>query len=141
MNIIPIKATPNQTFKVVLAGQYCRINLYTLSTGLYLDLLVNNSPITQGQLCINDVILIREEYLGFIGDLIFNDTQGASDPDYAGLGSRYRLLYLTPAEVSAHESVISEVALYFATAHIPDPPPVTIGQIGTTFIVGSSSIY
>lgn len=141
MNIIPIKATPNQTFKVVLAGQYCRINLYTLSTGLYLDLLVDNAPIITGRLCLNSVLLVRQAYLGFIGDLIFNDTQGASDPDYAGLGSRYRLLYLTPAEVSAHESVISEAALYFATAHIPDPPPVTIGQIGTTFIVGSSSIY
>jgi hypothetical protein len=141
MNTIPIKATPNQRLKCVLGGQYCTIRLYTLSTGLYLDLLVNNAPIIQGQLCINDVILIREEYLGFIGDLIFNDTQGASDPDYTGLGSRYRLLYLTPAEVAAHESVLSEVALDFSTAHIPDPPPITIGQIGTTFIVGYSSIY
>lgn len=101
MNIIPVRATPNQTFKVVLAGQYCRINLCTLSTGLYLDLLVDNAPIITGRLCLNGVLLVRQAYLGFIGDLIFHDTQDSADPVYDELGSRYQLRYLTPEEADA----------------------------------------
>jgi hypothetical protein len=139
MNIIPIKATPNQTFKCVLGGQYCRVTIRTLSTGLYLDLLVNNSPIIQGRLCPNDVLLVRHAYLGFIGDLVFYDTQGIDDPDYTGLGSRYQLRYLTPAEATEHESLFADAALALAIANIPTPNQV-VYQIGINFVVGSSPL-
>jgi hypothetical protein len=39
---------------------------------------------------------VRDEYLGFIGDLAFFDTQGMTDPDWTGLGSRYILGYFFP---------------------------------------------
>ena len=44
-------------------------------------------------LCLNLVGLVRSAYLGFIGQLAFFDTQGTSDPDYSGLGTRYQLVY------------------------------------------------
>ncbi len=99
MLTIPISAVPSQTLKTVLGGQYCTINLYTLDTGLYLDLLVNSAPIVQGVLCLDEVLIVREAYLGFIGDLAFMDTQGSNDPDYTGLGGRYVLLYLEPSDL------------------------------------------
>ena len=46
-------------------------------------------------LCLNEVGLVRESYLGFVGQLVFVDMQGSSDPTYDGLGSRYLLTYWT----------------------------------------------
>jgi hypothetical protein len=43
--------------------------------------------------------MVRETYLGFIGDLSFTDTQGTSDPVYTGLGSRFVLLYLEASDL------------------------------------------
>ena len=97
MKIIPLSAVPSQTMTVILNGQNCNISVYTLGEDniLYLDLLVQNKPIIQCVICHDRVRLIREPYLGFVGDLAFFDTQGTSDPVYSGLGSRYLLGYLT----------------------------------------------
>src|SRR5574337_2084133 len=100
MQLIPLKAVPSQKLNVTLGGQYCTINLYTLATGLFLDLLVNDAPILQGVRCLNNDRIVREPYLGFVGDLGFSDTQGASDPVYTGLGSRYQLLYLEASDLA-----------------------------------------
>lgn len=99
--VIPLAATPNQTLKAVLGGQYATIRLYTTTVGLFIDVSVDESPIVQGVLCLNQNRLIRYAYLGFIGDLVFVDTQGSQDPDYSELGSRYHLLYLSPGEFDA----------------------------------------
>jgi hypothetical protein len=93
---IPIKNTPNQTLKVVLGGQYCRIDLTTLTTGLYMDLFVDDNPIIQGAICLFDTYIVRQAYLGFIGDLFFIDTQGNDNPEYSGLGTRFFLFYVSP---------------------------------------------
>ena len=95
MQILPLSAVPSQTFSVQLNNQNCLINLYQKSTGLYFDLFINNSPVIQSMLCLNEVGLVRESYLGFVGQLVFVDTQGSSDPTYDGLGSRYLLTYWT----------------------------------------------
>lgn len=94
MQNIPISAMPSQSLQTTLGGQNCKINIYTLSTGLFLDLFVNNSPILTGIICRDRLKLIRLAYLGFIGDLSFVDTQGTDDPVYTGLGSRFLLMYL-----------------------------------------------
>lgn len=91
--IVPITAVPAQTFTVQLNNQNCSINLYQKSTGLYFDLALNNQTIVQTMICLNLVGLVREAYLGFIGQLFFFDTQGTNDPTYDGLGSRYVLVY------------------------------------------------
>ncbi len=97
---IQIKDTPSQTFDVQLAGQACTINVYQKSTGLYCDLLVSGAPVIGGVICQNLNRIVRDVYLGFEGDLVFNDTQGSDDPSYPGLGSRYQMLYLSAEELN-----------------------------------------
>jgi len=90
---IPISAVASQTFTIQLGTQNCTIVLNQKNTGLFFDLFVDQSPIVQSMLCLNLVGLVREEYLGFIGQLAFIDTKGTSDPYYTGLGSQYQLIY------------------------------------------------
>ncbi len=52
-------------------------------------------------ICENGNRLVRDAYLGFSGDLAVVDTQGASDPVYTGLGTRYQMVYLAPADLAA----------------------------------------
>lgn len=92
---IPIQPVPAQTVSVTLGSQPCAITIYQKSTGLFLDLAVNDAPIVTGVLCHNLVKIVRDAYLGFTGDLAFLDTQGTDDPTYDGLGGRYLLLYLS----------------------------------------------
>jgi hypothetical protein len=96
---IPISATPSQSLSVQLAGQQCQIKIYAKSSGVFLDLSVNNTPIRTAVLCMDRVKLVRHPYLGFIGDMTFVDTQGKHDPDYTGFGSRYVLTYLEASDL------------------------------------------
>lgn len=99
--IVPLQAVPNQTLTVLLGNQNCRINVYQRFFGLFLDLANGSTAITLGVLCERNNPLVRYSYLGFVGDLMFIDTQGTSDPDYTGLGSRFQLVYLAPADIAA----------------------------------------
>ena len=98
MKIIQITAVPSQTLNSNLGGQNCKISIYQKSTGVFLDLSVANIPIVVGMLCLDRVSLVRHAYLGFVGSLVFCDTQGVSDPTYDGLGVRYLLGYLEPTD-------------------------------------------
>ena len=91
---IPTRPVPSQFMSVTLANQLCRINLYQKTTGLYMDLYSNGSLVIGGVICQNWNRIVRDSYLGFVGDFIIEDTAGVSDPDYTGLGSRYQLIYL-----------------------------------------------
>ena len=93
--IIPLAAVASQTLNVQLGSQQCVINLYQKSTGLFFDLVVNGVQIVTAMLCLDRMGLVRQSYLGFIGNLAFVDTQGATVPYYTGLGSRYILVYYT----------------------------------------------
>ncbi len=93
LQVIPLQPVPSQTLTTFLSGQPCRINIYQKRTGLYADVLLNDAPIVSGVSCLNNNLIIREAYLGFIGDLYFWDTQGSDDPDSSGLGSRFVLFY------------------------------------------------
>lgn len=94
MLIVPLQAIPSQTVLVSLGGQSCQINVYQRRFGLFCDLLVNNVPIITGVICQNLNRIVRDVYLGFIGDLVFIDNQGLTDPVYTGLGGQYSLAYL-----------------------------------------------
>lgn len=100
MLVIPLAATPSQKLNALLAGQNCQIKVYQKTTGLYLDLAINDASIKSGILCLDRVLLIRHAYLGFIGDLTFFDTQGTDDPSYDGLGARYQLVYVEASDLS-----------------------------------------
>ena len=60
------------------------------------DLHVDDDLVLSGAPCLNLVKIVRRRYLGFSGDLCFNDTHGSADPYYAGLGDRFVLLWLEP---------------------------------------------
>lgn len=95
MLIVPLQPRPSQQVQVQLAGQTCQIKVYQAPTAMFTDLYVNNGLIIGGVICQNRNRIVRSTYLGFIGDLIFVDQQGTTDPVYTGLGTRYLLYYLS----------------------------------------------
>lgn len=99
MQIVPIIDVYAQTLTITLGGQSCRIDLKTRATGLYCDLYVNDELKVGGVVCRNLARIAINSYLGFVGDLMFTDTQGASDPASPGLGTRYLLMYLEAADL------------------------------------------
>lgn len=99
MQIVPTDNVPSQAFTISLANQACQIVLTQRVTGLYMNLSVNDELIVGDTICRNQDRIVRDLYLGFSGDFFFNDTQGTSDPNYAGLGSRYVLVFITPGEL------------------------------------------
>lgn len=99
MQLIPLQAIPNQSLSVTLANQACQIHIYQTEFGVFLDLYVNNALIIGGVICLHLNRLVRDPYLGFVGDLAIYDTQGTSDPYYTGLGARWRLGYFAPSEI------------------------------------------
>jgi hypothetical protein len=63
---------------------------------MFADILVDGVPLVTSVMVHDGDPLVRYQYLGFSGDLVIVDTQGADDPLYMGLGDRWLLLY-TPA--------------------------------------------
>lgn len=98
MKTITLSAIPSQSFTVVLGEQNCIIRLSQKTTGLFMDLSVDGAPVVTGSLCRDMVGVVRDAYLGFVGELVFMDTQGSSDPEYTGLGDRFVLLYLETSD-------------------------------------------
>jgi hypothetical protein len=94
--IIPLRQVPSQVLSVQLQNQNCNINVYQRTTGLYVDVGINGALVIGGVLALDRVKIIRDRYLGFIGDLAFWDSQGLADPDWTGLNSRYFLGYFFP---------------------------------------------
>lgn len=91
--IIPISDHPSQTLTATLSGQSTIINIYQKSTGMFCDVYVNSALVIGGVICQNLNKIVRDAYLGFVGDLFFYDSQGVSDPASPGLGTRYFLIY------------------------------------------------
>jgi len=91
--LIPVTPVPSQTLSVTLGEQRCKLNIYQKAFGVFVDLYVNDEAVVVGALARNLVYIVRSGYLGFVGDLYFNDTNGNSDPSYETLGSRFVLLY------------------------------------------------
>lgn len=100
MLIVPLIPTPSQTLTIQLANQPCTINVYQRSTGVFIDLFVNDAPIITSVICQDRNRIVRDTYLGFLGDLAFFDLQGEDDPYYTGLGDRWVLGYLTTADLA-----------------------------------------
>lgn len=98
----PVEAQPSQRFNVTLAGQDVTLAVRWRSTGLFVDLTFQRgATIVAGVIARDRNRIVRSEYLGFVGDLVWVDTQGTNDPDWLGIGERFFLLYLTPDELAA----------------------------------------
>lgn len=91
--LVPTTAIPDQTLQIYLNSQNVTIRIYQRTFGLFVDVYVNKVAIIYGVLAFNMNLIVRDAYLGLVGDLVFFDTQGTDDPDYTGLGDRFVLLY------------------------------------------------
>lgn len=102
---IPLQAVPTQKVRTVLADQVVGIDVYQLRYGLFMNVFIGEILEIGAVICQNRNRIIRDAYLnervGFAGDFVFYDTQGQTDPVFAGLGARYRLLYLTPDDLES----------------------------------------
>lgn len=94
MLVVPLLATPSQILQSSLGGQAVKLAIYQKLLGMYMDVYVDDALIIGGVLCENENRIVRSIYLGFVGDLMFYDTQGSDDPTYSTLGTRFVLLYL-----------------------------------------------
>lgn len=104
MQIIPIRPLPNQTLQAQLAQQAVALNIYQLAYGLFVDVYKDNALVIGGVIAQNLNRIVRDEYLGLIGDFTFVDTQAApgepgDDPVFTGLGDRFQLVYLEAADI------------------------------------------
>jgi hypothetical protein len=115
MQTVQVSDVFSQTLQSQLGGQNVTLNIYQLSTsgvdsngnlttvGLYMDVLINGQPIITGVICHSLNRIVRNAYLGFIGDLGWVDTQGTSSPSSPGLGTRYQLMYLSADDVAGRD--------------------------------------
>lgn len=99
MLVVPVQPLPNQTLLVQLGTQACTLDITQNAYALLMDVFVGNTMIISGVICENLNRIVRSAYLGFIGDLVFLDTQGETDPVYTGLGARYVLIYLEATDL------------------------------------------
>ncbi|MBF0858159.1 hypothetical protein HKD24_02895 [Gluconobacter sp. LMG 31484] len=91
---IPLAATASQTLNVILNQQLVRLDVYQRSTGLYMNVWINDAQVVAGAICQNLNPVVHADYLGLGGDFMFVDTQGSDDPAYDGLGARYVLTFV-----------------------------------------------
>lgn len=100
MLTVPLAPVPSQNFNVQLDNQNCQMSVYTLTTGLYMDLSVNNVVIATARILLDGARALQDcQYTAFVGDFILVDTQGEDDPVYTGLGTRWQLVYLEAADL------------------------------------------
>lgn len=106
---IPLIAVPSQDLEVTLNNQRIGLHIFqktappfALSTALYMNVELNGDVILNGIICQNGNRIVRDDYLGFSGDLGFYDTTGLKrDPVWTGLGTEYILLWFSPEELEA----------------------------------------
>ena len=91
--IVPLQAVPAQTMVTMLNGQSVRLNVYQRTTGLFVDVGINDALVIAGVIALDRNWIVRDLYRGLIGDLAFWDSMGTEDPIYTGLQSRYFLGY------------------------------------------------
>lgn len=151
--VIPTTINPYQIITTSLGGQGCTINLYTKSifvpksspvlpipapplsspappayenvNPVFLDLYVGTTLIIGGVLALNNVPIVRDAYLGFLGDIMVIDTQGEEDP--YGVVSRLPPLFLR----NTWQLSIAPANAEFA----PDDLAGTIPGMGTRFLL------
>lgn len=90
---IPVSPIPSQTLDVVLSGQNVTVALQARNGELYADVQLNKSYIVRNRICHHAMPIVNSSYAGFAGELTIVDTQGNDAPNYAGLGTRFVLVY------------------------------------------------
>ena len=101
MLVVPAQPLASQQLQTQLGTQAVTLIIYQNAYGLFMDVYVGATLIIAGVICRNLNRIVRDVYLGFIGDFVWVDTEGSADPVYTGIGSRYQLLYLTTSDLAA----------------------------------------
>ena len=100
---IPLNQVPNQQFNIVLDEQDCTIHLYQRNSRLYMDLFLDGVALRYGAVCLPHSDIVAHPY-PFTGRLVFMDSLSEPakqmPPQYAELGTRYQLFYLTDEEAA-----------------------------------------
>lgn len=113
LRTVPVAATPNQSFSVVLQERNVAITLRTLRNELYADVMCEGVPICSTRICQDrQVFTGRAAQLGYPElRLCFADLRGTADPYWAELGTRYLLvsIELSAAEEAAFEAQLAVV--------------------------------
>lgn len=91
LQIVPLKAYPNQTVNIILNNQNTNIAVYTANNHLYANLSLGQTAIIEGVPC-NHGCYINPYTSAFIGHLFFWNTTGL-DPVYTELGNTAYLFY------------------------------------------------
>jgi hypothetical protein len=94
--VVPLLTVASQILTVQLNQQSCNLNVYQRTTGLFIDVGIGGQLIICGVIAHDRCKILRDTYLGFVGDLAFWDSQGTQDPDWTGLNQRYYLGYFYP---------------------------------------------
>ncbi|MGV7078500.1 phage baseplate plug family protein [Testudinibacter sp. P80/BLE/0925] len=91
---IPLQPIPAQRLSCSLGGQNLDISLTTrLHNQVYISIFADSKPVVINRLCLNLAPIIGTDYLPINGNLVFADSQGHNDPEWSGLGSRYKLYW------------------------------------------------
>ena len=101
MQTVLAQAIPNQQLQCQFGNQSVTLVIVQYATGLFISVAAASVPILNSALCKNRTRIVRDAYLGFDGDFIWIDTQGDSDPSYAGIGTRFLLIYLSSDDLAA----------------------------------------
>ena len=92
---IPVTAIPNQRFSVTLNGQSCTIELRQIGPALMISLWVDDAVAYQNSICGTKCKLGQFNNAVLSGALFFIDTLGETDPEFTGLGERYKFYYVS----------------------------------------------
>lgn len=101
---IPLIATVNQELLIVLGEQNCTLAVYQRNDAVFLDLAVGDQVVCRGAACVPGEGIVQVAQQVFSGQLYLVDEQNQGSeqamPQWRGLGSRWRLYYLTANEVA-----------------------------------------
>lgn len=92
---IPLSKSASQSMQITLNGQNCSLFLTQRDGRMYCALSVSNVSIWKSVLCHDRTPIRQFRVQKFVGNLVFVDRDGSSDPVHTGFGERYRLYYIT----------------------------------------------
>lgn len=98
MQQIPLQSIPSQIVRCVLDGQNVQLFLYQKDQGLFVDVQSSGVTVVSGVIALDITPFVCIQYRGFLGNLMFVDTQGNEDPNFLGLSERFALVYLSEDE-------------------------------------------
>ncbi|MBD5417377.1 MAG: hypothetical protein HDR50_06905 [Desulfovibrio sp.] len=112
---LPLEAMVNQEFLVTLGEQDCTIALYQRGASMYLDLNAGGAIICRGAICQPGMGIVQRATMAFAGQLYLLDERSQpmeqQPPQWQGLGTRWKLYWLSPEEVKEINAANLKAAL------------------------------